>query len=81
MGEGVFIGPKSSRRSVLRVYVQYYSTTVQRLFRTTRYYPVDSMNSAAYVHHFGVHPMYCSQSTVVLSIRAYVRWETIVRSR
>jgi hypothetical protein len=31
-------------------YVWYYSTAVQRLFRTIRYYIVDSMNSAVYVH-------------------------------
>jgi hypothetical protein len=53
MNEGVFIGPKSSGRPVLRAYVRYLSTAVQRLFRTIRYYTVDSMNSAAYVHHFG----------------------------
>jgi hypothetical protein len=49
MDEGVFIGPKSSKHPVLRAYVQYYSTAVQRLFRMIRYYPVDSMNSAVYV--------------------------------
>jgi hypothetical protein len=71
-GEGVFIWPKSSRRSVLRAYVRYYSTAVQRLFRTIRYYPVDFVNSATYVRHFGVRPMYCSQSTIVLSAKVYI---------
>jgi hypothetical protein len=60
MGEGAFIGPKSSRHSVLRAYVRYYFTAVQRLFRTTKYYLVDSMNNAMYVHHFGVRPLYYS---------------------
>jgi hypothetical protein len=65
-GEGVFIGPKNSRRPVLRAYVQYLSTVVQRLFRTTRYCQVDSVNSAAYVHQSGVRPLYYSHSTIVL---------------
>jgi hypothetical protein len=72
MGEGVFIGPKSSRCPILRAYVWYLSIAVQRLFRTTKYYLVDSMNSAAYICHFGVRSLYCSQSTIVLSVRAYV---------
>jgi hypothetical protein len=81
MGEGLFIGPKSSRHPVLRAYVRYLSTVVQRLFHTIMYYTVDSMNSATYIRHFGVCPLYCSQSTIVLSVKAYVRWETTVRPR
>ena len=38
-GEGVFIGQKSSGRSVLRAYVRCYCTAVQRISRTSRYYP------------------------------------------
>jgi hypothetical protein len=38
MGERVFIGPESREHPVLRVYVQYYSTAVQRLFCMSRYY-------------------------------------------
>jgi hypothetical protein len=71
-GEGVFIGPKSSERPVLRAYVWYLSTMVQRLFRTTKYCLVDSMNSVVYVRHFGVRPLYYSHSTIVLSVKAYV---------
>jgi hypothetical protein len=81
MGEGVFIGPKSSGRLVLMAYVWYYFTAVQRQFRMTRHYPVDSVNSAAYVRHFGVRLLYYSQSTVVLFVKAYIRWGTIVRLR
>jgi hypothetical protein len=71
-GKGVFIGPKSCGHPVLRVYVWYLSTAVQRLFRTTKYCPVDSLNSVTYVRHFGVRPLYYSQSMIVLSVRAYV---------
>ena len=81
MGDGVFIGPKSSGRPVLKKYVWYYSTAVQRLFRTTRYYPVSSMNSVMYVWYFGIRPMYCSQSMVILFVRAYAQWGTIVHPR
>ena len=35
--EGVFIGPKSSGRSVQMAYVRYYYTAVRRLSRTSRY--------------------------------------------
>jgi hypothetical protein len=49
MGEGVFIGPKSSGRQVLRAYFQCLFTVVQRLFHMIRYYTVDSVNSAMYV--------------------------------
>jgi hypothetical protein len=80
MGEGVFIGPKSSRRPVLRAYVRYLFTAVQRLFHTTRYYTVDSVNSITYVHHFGVRSLYYSQSTIVLSVRAYVLGKILSRS-
>jgi hypothetical protein len=44
--EGVFIETKSSGRPVLRANIRYYSTVVQRLFRTTRYYLVDFVNNA-----------------------------------
>jgi hypothetical protein len=81
MGEGIFIGPKSSEHPVLRAYVRYLSTAVQRLFRMIRYYTVDSVNSAVYIRQSGVHPLYCSQSTIVLSVKAYVRWGTTVRLR
>ena len=37
-GEGVFIGPESSERLVLKVYVRCYCITVQRLSRTSRYW-------------------------------------------
>ena len=49
------------------------------LFRTIRYYPVDFVNSAAYVRHFGVHSLYYSQSMIVLPVKAYVQWGTTVR--
>jgi hypothetical protein len=39
MGEGVFIGLESNERPVLRAYVQYYCTSVQRLSRISRYCP------------------------------------------
>ena len=78
MGDGVFIRSKSSERSVLEVYVRCYCTVVQRLFCTIRYYPVDSVNSATYVRYFGVRLLYCSQSTIVLSIKAYIQWGTTV---
>ena len=42
-GEGVFIGPESSGCLVLRAYIRYYYTAVQTMFRTTRYYLVDSV--------------------------------------
>jgi hypothetical protein len=77
----VFIRPKSSGRPVLRAYVQYLSTVVQKLFRTTRYYTVNSVNSAMYVRQSGIHSLYCSQSIIVLSVRAYARWGTTVRPR
>jgi hypothetical protein len=69
MGEGVrgyLQGPKSSGHLVLKAYVRYLSTVVQRLFRTIRYYIVDFMNKAAYVHQSGIHLLYYSQSTIVL---------------
>jgi hypothetical protein len=56
-GEGVFIGPESSGRLVLRVYIQYLSTTVQSLSRTSRYYskgiPKSSVRLvlSAYIHY------------------------------
>jgi hypothetical protein len=81
MGERVFIGAKSSGHPVLRAYVWYYSTVVQRLFHTTKYYLVDSMNSVMYVRYFGVRLLYCSQSTVVLFVRANVWWGTIICPR
>jgi hypothetical protein len=74
MGEGVFIGPKSNGRPVLRTYVRYLSIAVQRLFCMTKYCLVDSVNSATYVCQSGVRPLYYSQSTIVLSVRVYVRW-------
>jgi hypothetical protein len=48
MGEGVFIGPESNERLVLRAYVRYYSTVVQRLFHTFRYY-LEGILKVAYV--------------------------------
>ena len=36
-GEGVFIGPESSERPILVLYVRCYCTAVQRLSRTSRY--------------------------------------------
>jgi hypothetical protein len=38
-GEGVFIGPGSGGRPAKVAYVRYLSTAVQRLSRTSRYYP------------------------------------------
>jgi hypothetical protein len=66
MGEGVFIGPKSSERPVLKAYIRYLSTAVRKLFCTIRYYPVYSVNSITYVRQSGVHLLYCSHSTIVL---------------
>jgi hypothetical protein len=78
MGERVFMGPKSSGCPVERVYVRYYSTAVQRLFRTTRYYPMDFMNSAIRL------PFWCTSAEPFTeydyTIIAYVRWGTTVRS-
>jgi hypothetical protein len=56
-------------------------TFASMFFRENRYYTVDSVNSAAYVRHFGVRLLYCSHSTIVLSVKAYVRWGTTVRPR
>jgi hypothetical protein len=67
-GDGVFIRPKSSKCPVLRAYVWYLSTVVHRLFRTTKYYLVDIVNSAMCVYHFGARSLYCSQSMMVLSV-------------
>jgi hypothetical protein len=39
MGEGVFIGPESSGCPTKVAYVRYLFTAVQRLSRTSRYYP------------------------------------------
>jgi hypothetical protein len=61
MGEKVFIGPKSSGRSVLRAYVRYYSTTVQRLFRTTKYYTVDFVNSSVVRS-----PLWCTSAVLFI---------------
>ena len=55
-GKGVFIGPEGSEHPVLRAYVWYYSTVVQRFSHTSRYYPVGIPKSSvqpvllAYVH-------------------------------
>jgi hypothetical protein len=68
MCEGVFIGPESSRRPVLRAYVQYISTVVQRLFCTSRYYPEGIPKSNVRPVLFGVRPLYYSQSTIVLFV-------------
>jgi hypothetical protein len=50
------------------VYVRYLSTAVQRLSRTSRYYPEGILKSSIHPVHFGVRPLYYSHSTVVLSI-------------
>jgi hypothetical protein len=56
-------------------------TSAPMFFRENMYYTMDSVNSAAYVRHFGVRLLYCSHSTIVLSIKAYVRWGTTIRPR
>jgi hypothetical protein len=60
MGEGVFIGPESSRRLAKVAYVQYLSTVVQRLSRTSRYYSEGIPKSSgrpvlmAYVRYYSI---------------------------
>jgi hypothetical protein len=54
MGEGVFIGPKSSGRPAKVAYVWYLSTTVQRLSRTSRYYPEGILKSSVRSVLFGI---------------------------
>jgi hypothetical protein len=66
MGKGVFIGPESSRRPAKVAYVRYLSTAVQRLSRTSRYYPKGIPKSSVRPVLFDVCPQYYSQSTVVL---------------
>jgi hypothetical protein len=68
MGEGVFIGPESSERLAKVAYVRYLSTAVQRLSRTSRYYPEGIPKSSVRPVLFGVHLLYYSQSTIVLSV-------------
>jgi hypothetical protein len=67
-GEGVFIGPESSGRPAKVAYVWYLSTVVQRLSRTSRYYPAGIPKSSVRPVLFGIRPLYYSQSTVVLSV-------------
>jgi hypothetical protein len=67
-GEGVFIGPESSGHPVLMAYVRYLFTAVQRLFRTSRYYPEGIPKSSVRPVLFGIRLLYYSQSTVVLSV-------------
>jgi hypothetical protein len=52
---GVFIGLKSSGCPVLRVYIWYYYTTVQRLSRTSRYYLVGIPKSSLRPVLLGIH--------------------------
>jgi hypothetical protein len=64
MGEGVFIGPKSNGRPVLRAYVRYLSTAVQRLFHTSRYYtegiPKSNVRPVLLVYvHYTIHRVRC----------------------
>jgi hypothetical protein len=49
-------------------YVLYLSTAVQRLSRTSRYYPEGIPKSSIRLVLFGVRLLYYSQSTVVLSV-------------
>jgi hypothetical protein len=82
MGEGVrgvFIGPESSGRSAKVAYVRYLSTAVQRLSRTSRYYPEGILKSSVRLVLFGVCLLYYSQSTIVLSVRPYTWWGTTIR--
>ena len=67
-GEGVFIGPESSGRSVIGAYVQCYCTVGQRLSRTSRYYLEGIPKSSVCLVLFGICLLYYLQSTVVLSI-------------
>jgi hypothetical protein len=77
MGEGVFIGPESNGRLVLRVYVQYYYTAVQRLSRTSRYYPEGIPKSSVRPVLLGV--LSCTIHRVRLYyLSAYVRWSPSV---
>jgi hypothetical protein len=55
-GEGVFIGPENSGRPAKVAYVRYYYTAVQRLFRTSRYYPDDILKSSVHLVLLGVRP-------------------------
>jgi hypothetical protein len=68
MGEGVFIGLESSGRPTKVAYVRYLSTAVQRLSRTSRYYPEGIPKSSIRPILFGVRPLYYSQRTIVLSV-------------
>jgi hypothetical protein len=67
MGKVVFIGPKSSRLLVLKVYIQYYYIEVQRLSCTSKYYP-EGIPKSSERDTFGVRLMYYLQSTTVLSV-------------
>jgi hypothetical protein len=67
-GEGVFIGPKSSGRLAKVAYVWYFSTTVQRLSRTSWYYPKGISKSNVRPVLFDICLLYYLQSTVVLSV-------------
>jgi hypothetical protein len=78
MGEGVFIGPESNGRLVLRVYVQYYYTAVQKLSRTSRYYLEDIPKSSVHPVLLGV--LSCTIHIVRLYyLSTYVMWSPSVR--
>ena len=57
----VFIDPKKQWTSDQGAYIWYFYTAVQRLLRTSRYYP-EGIPKVAYVRYFGVCPMYDLQS-------------------
>jgi hypothetical protein len=78
MGEGVFIGPKSSGRLVLRVYVRYYSTAVQWLSCMFRYYSEGILKSRVRPILLDVRP--CTIHRVQLyCMSGLVRWSPSVR--
>jgi hypothetical protein len=60
--EGVFIGPKSNRRLAKGEYIRYYYIAVQRLSRTSRYYPEGILKSS-------ICPVLLSVCPILLSVR------------
>jgi hypothetical protein len=71
--EGVFIRPETSRRLVLRAYVWYYSTSVQRLSCTSRYYPEGIPKSRVHPVLLGVR-LYTIHRVRLYCMSVHVRW-------
>jgi hypothetical protein len=74
--KGVFIGLESNGRLNQGHTSAYYSPTVQRLLRTSRYYLVVNPKSSIRLVFFSVCPLYYSQSTAYY-LSTYVRWSPV----